>query len=95
VARRTLKLNGSGEGIMTEKELEEIIRQAAHEGAVQALREVGLSDEEAYDDVKELRGLLDAWRATKITVGQTVARIITTAVLTALAVGIYMGWGSE
>ncbi len=80
---------------MTEKELEEIIRQAAHEGAVQALREVGLSDEEAYDDVKELRGLLDAWRATKITVGQTVARIITTAVLTALAVGIYMGWGSE
>jgi len=80
---------------MTEKELEEIIRQAAHEGAVQALREVGLSDEEAYNDVKELRGLLDAWRATKTTVGQTVARIITTAVLTALAVGIYMGWGSE
>ena len=80
---------------MTEKELEEIIRQAAHEGAVQALKEVGLSDEEAYDDVKELRGLLDAWRATKTTVGKTVARIITTAVLTALAVGIYMGWGSE
>lgn len=79
--------------IMTETELERIIHQAAHQGAKEALKEIGLSDEEAYDDVKELRGLLDSWRATKVTVGQTVARIITTALLTALAVGIYMGWG--
>ena len=52
-----------------------------------------MSDEEAYDDVKELRSLLDSWRATKTTVGQTIARMVTTALLTALAVGIYMGWG--
>ena len=60
---------------MTETELERIIHQAAHEGAKEVLKEIGLSDEEAYDDVKELRGLLDSWRATKVTVGQTVARI--------------------
>ena len=42
---------------MTETELERIIHQAAHEGAKEALKEIGLSDEEAYDDVKELRGL--------------------------------------
>ena len=78
---------------MTEQEVESLIQKAAQEGAKQALREVGLSDGEAYDDVKELRGLLDAWRATKVTVGQTVARMLTTAVLTAHAVGIYMGWG--
>ena len=78
---------------MTEQELELLIHKAAQEGAKEALKEVGLSDEEAYDDVKELRSLLDSWRATKTTVGQTIAKMVTTALLTALAVGIYMGWG--
>ena len=78
---------------MTEQELELLVHKAAQEGAKEALKEVGLSDEEAYDDVKELRSLLDSWRATKTTVGQTIARMVTTALLTALAVGIYMGWG--
>ena len=80
---------------MNEEQLELIIHAAAQEGAKQALLEIGLSDADAYDDVKELRGLLDSWRATKTTVGQTIARMLTTAVLTALAVGIYMGWGGE
>ena len=79
--------------MMTEQELELLIHKAAQEGAKEALKEVGLSDVEAYDDVKELRSLLDSWRATKTTVGQTIARMVTTALLTALAVGIYMGWG--
>ncbi len=78
---------------MTEVELELVIQKAAQEGAKQALREVGLSDQEAYDDVKELRSLLETWKLTKITVGQTITRTLTTALLTALAVGIYMGWG--
>ena len=80
---------------MEQQELEIIIQQAAEKGAKQALRDIGLSDEEAYDDVKELRGLLDSWRATKSTVGQTVARMLTTSILTALAVGIWMSWGAE
>jgi hypothetical protein len=80
---------------MEQQELEIIIQQAAEKGARQALRDIGLSDKEAYDDVKELRGLLDSWRATKSTVGQTVARMLTTSILTALAVGIWMSWGGE
>jgi len=48
---------------MTEQELDAAIQKAAQEGARQALKEVGLCDGEAYDDVKELRGLLDSWRA--------------------------------
>ena len=51
--------------MMTDEELEVIIQHAAQEGAKQALKEIGLSDQDAYDDVKELRGLLDSWRATK------------------------------
>jgi len=78
---------------MEQKELEEIISKAAEQGAKQALKDIGLSDQEAYDDVKELRGLLDSWRATKATVGHTIARMFTTAILTALAVGIWMSWG--
>lgn len=78
---------------MTEVELELVIQKAAQAGAKEALKEVGLSDQEAYDDVKELRSLLETWKITKTTVGQTIARTITTALLTALAIGIYMGWG--
>ena len=78
---------------MNEQEFEAAIQKAAHEGAKQALKEVGLCDGEAYDDVRELRGLLDSWKATKETIGKTVAQMFTTAVLTALAVGIFMGWG--
>ena len=40
---------------MTDEELKHIIDLAAQRGAKQALKEIGLSDEEAYDDVKELR----------------------------------------
>jgi len=78
---------------MNDDQVELLITAAAQAGAKQALKDIGLSDQDAYDDVKELRGLLDSWRATKATVGQTIARMLTTAVLTALAVGIYMGWG--
>ena len=78
--------------MMTDEELEKIIQHAAQQGAKQALKEIGLSDQDAYDDVKELRSLLDTWRVTKQTCGQTVKRKFSTAILTAQAVGIYMGW---
>ena len=78
---------------MTEQEIERLIDRAAKEGAKQALRDIGLSDSEAYDDVKELRSLLETWRDTKRTVGQTIARMLTTALLTALAAGVWMNWG--
>ena len=78
---------------MTEQEIEILIDRAAKEGAKQALRDIGLSDSDAYDDVKELRSLLETWRDTKRTVGQTIARMVTTALLTALAAGVWMNWG--
>ena len=80
---------------MTEQEIEVLIDRAAREGAKQALRNIGLSDEEAYDDVKELRSLLETWRDTKKTVGQTIARMFTTALLAALATGVWMNWGGD
>ena len=78
---------------MEQSEIEVIIQAAAQRGAKQALKDIGLSDQEAYDDVRELRGLLDSWRATKQTIGHTIARMLTTAIVTALAVGIFMSYG--
>jgi hypothetical protein len=80
---------------MTEQELELLLDRAAKKGAQEALKSIGLSDENAYQDMKEVRNLLDAWRATKQTVGQTIARVVTTALLTALAAGIWMNWGDK
>lgn len=75
---------------MTEAEIEVLINRAADRAAEQALKKIGLSDEDAYDDVRELRGLLEAWRATKKTVGQTILRWITTAILVTLAASLYI-----
>ena len=80
---------------MTEQEIEILIDRAAKEGAKQELKDIGLSDEEAYGDVKELRSLLETWRDTKKTVGQTIARMLTTALLAALATGVWMNWGGK
>ncbi len=80
---------------MTEQEIEILIDRAAKEGAKQALKDIGLTDQEAYSDVKELRSLLQTWRETKRTVGQTIARMLTTALLTALAAGVWMNWGGK
>lgn len=81
--------------MMNDAELENMLDKAAKRGAQQALKDIGLCDVEAYSDMKEIRNLLDAWRATKQTVGQTVAKVITTAILTALAAGIWMNWGDK
>ncbi len=80
---------------MTEQEIELLIQRAAEEGAKQALREVGLNDENAFSDVRELRGLLDSWRDTKRTVGQTVTRVLTTVVLSLIAAGIWFNYGDK
>lgn len=80
---------------MTEQEIESLIQRAAEEGAKQALREVGLNDENAFSDVRELRGLLDSWRDTKRTVGQTVTRVLTTVVLSLIAAGIWFNYGDN
>ena len=66
---------------MTELELEAIIQRAAEAGAKKALRDVGLQDDDAVHDVREVRDLLDSWRSVKRTAGKTFIQIITTLIL--------------
>ena len=75
---------------LTELELQNLIEQAAKKGAEEALKKVGLYDEKAYHDMRELRMLLDSWRGTKKTVGKTILQFATTALLSVIAAIVWM-----
>lgn len=77
---------------MTDQELEEMLDRAAKKGATEALHEIGLHDENAIHDIHELRGLLDSWRSTKRTVGNTIVKFITMAILGAIATATWFNW---
>ena len=80
---------------MTEKEMALMIEKAAEAGAKKALREVGLSDEDANVDVKELRNLLDTWRITKRTAVKTIVQAVTYLFLGALITGAYLNFNGK
>ena len=77
---------------MDKEEMTKLVEQSAELGARKALRDIGLSDDDALSDVSELRGLLDSWRAAKRTVGRTVLQAITTLVLGGLLAGSYFNF---
>ena len=70
-----------------------LLDRAAEGGAKRALEKIGLHDDDAGNDVRELRGLLETWRDTKRTVGDTLAKVITTAILATLAAGAWIQFG--
>ena len=80
---------------MTEKEMALMIERAAEAGAKKALRDVGLSDEDANVDVKELRNLLDTWRITKRTAVKTIVQAVTYLFLGALITGAYLNFNGK
>lgn len=65
-------------------ELEHLLAAAASRGAKQALRDIGLENGEAREDIRELRSLLQALRLARRTAWQTTIRMLTTVVLAAL-----------
>lgn len=79
---------------MTEEELDMIIEKASERGAESALRKIGLHDEQAGKDIQEVRSLLESWRDTKKTITQTIAKVITTSILTVLALGTWHYWST-
>lgn len=73
-----------------DQKIEAMIERAARNGARAALRQIGLHDEDAGHDMRELRGLLESWRATKRTAWATITKFATTALLGAIAAGSWM-----
>ncbi|MBI1775214.1 MAG: hypothetical protein HYR63_07705 [Proteobacteria bacterium] len=78
----------TGAASMGQGELAQLMERAAEAGARKALAAVGLSDEDAASDVRDLRGLLDAFRTVKHMVAHTIvntaARVLTIAVIAGL-----------
>lgn len=71
--------------IIDEKALRQIIREEMKS----VLKEVGLHDDDAGNDVRDLRSLITDWRGMKNIVWQTVARAGTVFVLGLLMLGAW------
>ncbi len=55
----------AGEFILNKCELEHLLEQASRQGAKMALHELGLHDDNAPTDIRDLRELLKAFRMAK------------------------------
>jgi len=73
--------------VMPRDEFETLLEQAAERGARRALADVGLDGEDAANDIRELRDLLEAFNTAKHTAWQTLIRITTTGLILALMAG--------
>lgn len=78
---------------LSSEQLESMMDRAAKKGARQALCDLGLSDLDAADDIKELRSLLDSWRDTKKSVWKTLVQLGTVALLTFITTAVWMQVG--
>jgi hypothetical protein len=65
------------------------LRQIIREEMKSVLKEVGLHDDDAGNDVRDLRSLITDWRGMKKVVWQTVARAGTVFVLGLLMLGAW------
>lgn len=74
-------------------ELEEMLDNAARRGAKEALRSIGLLDDDAHKDITEMRSLLEAWRDTRKSIWSTVVKLITVGLLTFIAGAVWMTMG--
>ena len=65
------------------------LRMIVREEMKSVLKEIGLHDDDAGNDVRELRSLVSDWRGIKKTVWQTIARWGTLIVLGILTLGTW------
>jgi len=80
---------------LTHDELEAMLDRAAKRGAKAVLSELGLHDEEASNDMRELRTLLKTWQGTRLSIWNTFVKITTVAVFGFIATAIWMQLGTK
>ena len=78
---------------LTLEQIEEMLDKAARRGAKEALRSIGLLDDDAQKDIIEMRSLLEAWRDTRKALWSTVVKLTTVALLTFIAGAVWMTMG--
>jgi hypothetical protein len=72
---------------------ENTLRRAVREEMKSVLKEIGLHDDDAGNDVRDLRSLITDWRGMKKAIWQTIARAGTMFVLGLLALGSWNKFG--
>lgn len=75
---------------LSPEELEDMLDRAARRGAKEALRSIGLLDDDAQRDITEMRSLLEAWRDTRKSIWSTITKLVTVGVLTFIAGAVWM-----
>jgi len=75
------------------EELEAMLDRAARKGAKEALRSIGLLDDDAHKDITEMRSLLEAWRDTRKSIWSTLVKLATVGILTFIAGAVWMTMG--
>ena len=78
---------------LTVEQLEDMLDNAARRGAKEALRSIGLLDDDAQKDIIEMRSLLEAWRDTRKSFWSTIVKVTTVALLTFIAGAVWMTMG--
>ncbi len=78
---------------LSPEELEEMLDNAARRGAKEALRSIGLLDDDAAKDIIEMRNLIEAWRDTRRSIRSTIVKMTTVGVLTFIAGAVWMTMG--
>ena len=73
--------------------LRALVEEASEMGARRALARLGLSDEDAREDVVELRQLLKAWRDAKTSARNAVIGWVVRGVLALVLIGIAVKLG--
>ncbi len=76
------------------EEFETLLEQAACRGAKKALIEVGLADEEAADDIRDLRDLAGMIKLIQRTFVQTLVHWLTIGIMALIAAGIAIKSGA-
>ena len=71
--------------VLTEAQIQTMITCAVR----QSFKELGLHDDAAGADVKELRSFLDAFRAAKSVIWKTVLTLVVTGMMMLLSMGGY------
>lgn len=73
-------------------ELQQLLEDAAEQGAKRTLARLGIDDEKAVQDLREVRDLLSALRVARRVAWETIVRAVTVALLAALVAGAALHW---
>jgi hypothetical protein len=74
---------------------ENALRKLIREETRNALKDIGLADDDADTDIRDLRSLITDWRGIKKIVWQTVAKAGTMFVLGLLMLGVWAHFGGK